>query len=72
MTLGEIVDAVMSLSPEERRLLLQMIESSQNLSATPFKTQEPSEAIFSADGILSAGAVQSIMEELNATLDSRF
>jgi hypothetical protein len=64
-TLGEIVDAVMSLNSEERHLLLQMLESSQQ-EMKP----EPVKAFFREDGTLSTGAIQNIMDELSAALDS--
>jgi hypothetical protein len=65
-TLGEIVDAVMSLSPEERRLLLQMLESSQQPSTVK---PESVKTFFKEDGRLSTGTIQNIMDELSAALD---
>jgi hypothetical protein len=70
-TLGEIVDAVMTLSQEEQHLLIQMLETRQNISThtMPLKPQSPSTELFE-DGRLTTSGVQGIMDELNATLDN--
>jgi hypothetical protein len=72
-TLGQIVDAIMNLNLEEQNLLMQMLESRQrilsDLQRHPVLSVTPSTEIFE-DGRLTAGAVQGIMDELNATLDN--
>lgn len=70
-TLGEIVDAVMTLSQEEQHLLIQMLKTRQNISihAISLKPQAPSSELFE-DGRLTTSGVQGIMDELNATLDN--
>jgi hypothetical protein len=72
-TLGKIVDAVMNLNLDEQSLLMQMLESRQKTQTFSQKPRDikvlPSKDLFE-DGKLTAGGVQGIMDELNATLDN--